>query len=100
MPFYISPPPRNPLSSILAGVVGALLLVGAFMLGFVVLLVVAGLGLLLWLGVLLRIKWTQYQMRKQGIDPSARPVPSPGARQANEDSLEAEYTVISKERED
>ena len=100
MPFYISPPPRNPLSSILAGVVGALLLVGAFMLGFVVLLVVAGLGLLLWLGVLLRIKWTQYQMRRQGFDPSARPGPSPGTGQANDDSLEAEYTVISKERED
>ena len=100
MPFYISPPPRNPLSSILAGVVGALLLVGTFMLGFVVLLVVAGLGLLLWLGVLLRIKCAQYQMRRQGIDPSVMPGPSQGKGHANDDSLEAEYTVISKERED
>ncbi len=64
------------------------------------LLVVAGLGLLLWLGVLVRIKWAQHQLRKQGFDPSADLGPSPGTRPVNDDSLEAEYTVISKERED
>ena len=100
MPFYISPPPRNPVSSILAGVLGALLFVGAFMLGFVVLLVVGGLGLLVWLGVLVRIKWAQHQLRKQGFDPSADLGASAGTRPVNDDSLEAEYTVISKERKD
>ena len=61
---------------------------------------VAALGLLVWLSVLVRIKWAQRQLRKQGFDPSADLGPSASTRPVNDDSLEAEYTVISKERED
>ena len=100
MPFYISPPPRNPLAVILGALVGAVVLVVAFMLGFVVLLVIAGLGLLLWLGVLIRIKWAQHQLRKRGIDPSSTMPPARGARPGKGDSLEVEYTVISRERDE
>lgn len=100
MPFYISPPPRNPVTSIIAGILGALLLVGAFMLGFVVLLVVAGLGLLVWLVVLVRIKWAQHRLRKQGFEPPDTPGASAYRPESKGDTLEAEYTVVSKERDD
>ena len=100
MPFYISPPPRNPLAGILGALVGAVVLVVAFMLGFVVLLVIAGLGLLLWLGVFIRIKWAQHQLRKHGIDPSSTMPPAQGARPGQGDSLKVEYTVISRERDE
>ncbi len=100
MPFYISPPPRNPLASILGALVGVIVLVGAFMLGFVVLLVVAGLGLLAGLGVFIRIKWAQYQLRKLGFDPLSGMSPPNGFRPDQGDSLDVEYTVISTERDD
>ena len=100
MPSYIGPPPRSPLTGVLGALVGTVVLVGAFMLGFVVLLVVAGLGLLLWLGVFIRIKWAQHQMRKRGIDPSSTVPPAHGARPGQGDSLEVEYTVISRERDE
>ncbi len=97
MPFYISPPPRNPLASVLGALVGVLVLVGAFLLGFVVLLMVAGLGLLLWLGVFIRIKWAQYQQRRHGFDPTSEASPPNSVRRDQGDSLEIEYTVISRE---
>ncbi len=100
MPFYISPPPRNPLASVLGALVGVIVLVAAFMLGFVVLLVVAGLGLLAGLGMFIRIKWAQYQLRKQGFDPLCGAPPSNGIRPDQRDSLEVEYTVISTERDE
>ncbi len=100
MPFYISPPPRNPLASILGALVGVVVLVGAFMLGFVVMLVVAGLALLVWLGVFIRIKWAQFQLRKHGFDPSSGVPPPIGIRPEQGDSLEVKYTVIARERDE
>ena len=100
MPFYISRKPRNPLASILGALVGVVVLAGAFMLGFVVLLVVVGLGLLVSLGVFIRIKWAQFQLRKSGFDPSSGVPPPIGARPDQGDNLEVEYTVISRERDE
>jgi hypothetical protein len=97
MPFYISPPPRNPLTAILAALAGGLLMVGAFFLGFVVLVVALGLGLLIWLAVLLRVKWLQRGMRKHGVDPFSRAAQRSGSRT---EALETEYTVVSRHTED
>ena len=100
MPFYISPPPRNPLSAILAALAGGLILVAGFLLGFVVLVVIGGLGILLWLGLTLRIKWAQRKLRKSGFSPE-----EPLARENQDFSgsssvIDAEYTVISKKPKD
>lgn len=97
MPFYISPPPRNPLTAVLAALAGGLLMVGAFFLGFVVLVVALGLGLLIWLVVLVRFKWLRRRMRKQGGDPSSVAGPRSGSQT---EVLETEYTVVSRHTED
>ena len=97
MPFYISPPPRNPLTAILAALAGGLLMVGAFFLGFVVLVVALGLGLLIWMAVLVRVKWLQRRVLKQGVDPFSRAGQRGGSQT---EALETEYTVVSRHTED
>jgi predicted lipid-binding transport protein (Tim44 family) len=100
MPFYISPPPRNPLASILTGIVGIVVLAGAFMLGFVALVVAFSIGLLIWLGIYIRIWWAKRQMIRQGIDPAAGDPFASRTRPSQTDSLDAEYEVISKQRDE
>ncbi len=100
MPFYISPPPRNPLTGILAGVVGVFMMIGAFMLGFVVILVAVSVGLLIWIGVYIRVWWMRRQMIKQGIDPATVGPFANRPAQGETDILEAEYEVISKKQDD
>lgn len=100
MPFYISPPPRNPIAGVLAGIVGIAIMIGAFMLGFVALVVAFGVGLFIWLGIYIRIWWAKRQMTRRGIDPAeGGPFAHPG-RPRHEDSLEAEYTVVSTKRDE
>lgn len=100
MPSYISPPPRNPLGALLAGIVGIATMIGAFMLGFVALVVALAVGGLIWAGVYIRIWWARRQLARQGIDPaSANPFNSNKADNSS-DSLEGEYTVVSKQQDD
>ena len=49
MQYQIGPPPGNPLSRLLAAIVGALVIVGAFMFGFFILLAAIAFGLIAWL---------------------------------------------------
>lgn len=100
MPLYISPPPQNPFMALLAGIVGIAVLVGAFMIGFVALLVAAGVGMILWLGFMIRFKWIQRKLRRQGHDGEPGERIDPNAVHHREESLEAEYTVISTEKDD
>lgn len=84
----------------LAAVVGAVFLVAAFFLGFVVFLVVAGVALLSALAVYIRIRWFQHKLRKQGAD---RPEPfenSQSRGQNDPSTIEGEFTVVSRDRED
>ncbi len=89
MPVYLSRPPSNPLTRLLAGVVGALVLVGAFMVGMVAILVVLGVGLVAgaWLW------FQQWRATRSGV---ARGPETPHRQQAG-DTIEAEYTVISRD---
>ena len=91
MPYYISPPPQNPLTRIIAAIVAAFILVGAFTIGFVALLVVAGVGLIAGLALWLRVAWIKHRLRKSGVDLGA----SQDIQRESGDVIEAEYTVVS-----
>ncbi|HEY5775304.1 MAG TPA: hypothetical protein VIS57_04395 [Xanthomonadales bacterium] len=91
MPYYISPPPSNPLTRIIAAIIAVFALVGAFIIGTAALLVVAGLGLIAGLALWLRIAWIKHRLRKGGMDFGA----GPGPQAASKDVIDAEYTVIS-----
>jgi len=100
MPFYISPPPRNPLTGIVTGIVAVLIMTGVFMLGFFALVIALVVGSVVALGIYIRIWWAKRQMIKQGIDPASLDPFSGHRPPAKDDSLEAEYEVISKTQDD
>jgi len=95
MPYYISPPPQNPLTRIIAAIVAAFVLVGAFTIGIAALLVVAGVGLVAGLALWLRVAWIKHRLRKSGVDFGAGPGPVPGNQRESADVIDAEYTVVS-----
>jgi len=101
VPYYIAPPPLNPVSRVLAALLGVLALVGAFFFGLVVLAVAVGLGVLAWLFVTLRIWW----LRRRWQDPvsggprSAKGRPDANGRRGDE-VIEADYEVISRREDD
>jgi len=91
MPYYINPPPGNPLSRIIAAIIGVFLLVGGFIIGTAALLVIAGLAVLAGLALWLRVAWIKRQLRKGGVDFSGT-----SQQKVNTgDVIDAEYTVIS-----
>ncbi len=69
MPYYISPPPMNPLSRLLAAILAVLAMVGAFFFGVFVLAFAAGIGLIAWLAFSVRLWW----LRKKGAIGGAGP---------------------------
>jgi len=91
MPYYISQTPMNPVSRVLATLVAALTLVGAFFFGLVVLVLFVGIGLLLWLGFWLRMWWIRRQLPRE--EAAAEPKPGQG------EIIDAEYTVVSRRRD-
>lgn len=95
MPYYISPPPGNPLTRIIAAIIGAFVLAGAFILGTAAFLVIAGLAMIAGLALWLRVAWIKHQFRKQGVD-FGNPARPP---RDNGDAIDAEYTVISVKEE-
>lgn len=104
MPYYVSPPPMNPLSRLLAAILAVAALIGAVFFGVFVLAIVAGLGLLGWLYLSIRVWWIR---RKGGLggmgqapaDENLRATGSAGGPR-NGDIIDAEYTVVKKQDED
>jgi hypothetical protein len=96
MPIYISPPPQNPLTRIIAGIIAVFVLIGTFTIGMVAFLVVAGIGLIAGIALWLRISWIKHRLRKSGVDMGAG-VDIP--RQSGH-VIDAEYTVVSDTQED
>jgi hypothetical protein len=90
MQYYISPPPMNPLTRLLAGVLAVLALVGAFFFGIFILAFAVGLGLVAWVVLWVRTWW----IGKQTPD-SAQP-----SRSKSGDVIDAEYTVVSRQDEE
>ncbi len=91
MPYYISPPPQNPLTRIIAAIIAVFVLVGSVMIGMAALLVVAGVGLVAGLALWMRIAWVKRQLRKNGVDLNAGNPPRAEAGNV----IDAEYTVVS-----
>jgi len=87
----------NPMSRIVAGLLGVLALVGAFFFGLVVLAVAIGLGALAWLFVSLRMWWLRRRWQSQ-VEPGAATGPArPGTSNHRErDVIEADYEVVSR----
>ena len=95
MPYYISPPPQSPLTRIIAAVIAAFALVGAFMIGMAALLVVAGVGAIAAVAIWLRVAWIKRRLRREGVNlnPGADTSPTSGH------VIDAEYTVISDQQD-
>ena len=91
MPQYISPPPQNPLTRIIAAVIAAFTLVGFFMIGIAALLVVACVGLVVGIAIWLRVAWIKRRLRKSGVIFDA---PVDMSREPGQ-VIDAEYTVVS-----
>jgi len=88
MPYYISPPPQNPLARMLALIIAVFAMAGAFMIGMVAFMVVAGVGLISGLAIWLRVAWIKRKLGKSNTHPQ-QPT-------ASGEVLEAEYTVVSE----
>ena len=95
MPFYISPPPQNPVARIFTAIVAVLIMVGSFMVGLVAIAVVAGLALVIGLAAWLRIWWL-----RRRLGGNASQVPGGSDRHAPDNqAIETEYTVISRKQD-
>jgi hypothetical protein len=92
MPYYINPPPQNPLSRFITAIIALFVLAGAFMIGMVALLVVAGIGLIAGIAIWLRVAWIKRRLRKSGVDLGVNVDISRQSGQV----IDAEYTVISE----
>lgn len=92
MPYYISPPPQNPLTRIISAIIAVFVLAGAFMLGIVALLVVAGVGMIAGIIIWLRVLWIKRQLQKNGVDLGV----STDAPTTSGHIIDAEYTVVSE----
>ena len=100
MPYYISPPPLNPLSRILAGILAVLALVGAFFFGIFVLAFAAGLGLIAWLLFSIRLWWLRKKGMISGAGRGPAQAPGPDSGETSRDIIDVEYTVVSRQDEE
>ena len=90
----------NPLSRLLAGIVAALALAGAFFFGIFVFAIALGLGLIAWLALWLRIWWIRRRLTRGGVASGTAKGGSPNAAARDGDVIDAEYEVVSREEDD
>ena len=90
MPVYLSPPPQSPLARAAAAVVGALLLVGTFMIGIVAFVVLLGIGLIggAWF-------WFRTRHLRRALNEAAEAQATTQA-ESPADVIEAEYSVVTR----
>lgn len=93
MPYYISPPPSSPVARLIGAIVAVLATAGAIMLGLAAFLVILGVGLVLGVGLWLRVTWLRRRMRRQDGDVKEQQTGH------SDEVIEAEYTVVSRDRE-
>jgi predicted lipid-binding transport protein (Tim44 family) len=98
--YYIAPPPMNPVTRVLAGLLAVAALVGALFFGLIIFAAALGLGLLAWLILSVRIWWLKRRMPR-GASTAADSAGEPRARGSDEGKvIDAEYEVISRREED
>lgn len=101
MPIYLSGPPANPFSRLLAGLVGVLALVGAVFFGLFMFALAIGLGLVAWAALWLRMWWLRRRMPSTAGRSGEGPGPS--SQRAGEDEgkvIDADYEVVSRDQDD
>jgi hypothetical protein len=96
---YISPPPMNPLSRLLAGILAVLALAAAFFFGFVVLLIFVGAGLIGWLALWVRARWLGRRSGGAGHPKAPLGGADPRATRRG-DVIEGEYTVVAGDEDE
>ena len=100
MEYLPGPPPLNPVSRILVGLLAVLALVGALFFGAFVLVLALGFGVLAWLVLTVRMWMLRRRWQRQGVGGQRRQAGPPGgADQRRSDAIDADYEVISR-RED
>ena len=84
MPVYLTPPPRSPVARAVAAVVGALVLIGSFMVGIVAFLILLGVSLVggIWF-------WFRTRDLRRAM---AEAADAQGT--ASGEYIEAEYSVV------
>lgn len=101
MRYYLAPPPLNPVSRVLAGLVAVLALVGAFFFGFFVLVLVVALVALAWLVLSLRMWWLRRRWPSRVAGISGRRADRPGrSRRREGEVIDADYEVVSRREDD
>jgi len=99
--YYLAPPPMNPVTRILAGLLAVLALVGAFFFGMVVLVLALGLGALAWLILTLRVWWLRRQWATHSPGGGEGQAGGPGGTRARDgDVIDADYEVLSRREDD
>lgn len=92
---YTIRPPTNPILQILYFVVGGIVLIGAVIVGAVVLAFVLGFAIVIGLVVYARVWWLSRKLARKGASSGS----SPGGGSNRPDVLEVEYTVVSERDE-
>jgi hypothetical protein len=87
--YYLSSPTIGPFGRILAAVLAVLVFAGILVFGAIVLAIGVVLGLILWIGFAIRHWW----LRRTGVEQP------PGSESNQSETIEAEYTVISRRRD-
>jgi hypothetical protein len=94
---YLSPPPMNPLSRLLAGVLAVLGLVAALFFGVFVFAVVLGVGLIGWLLLWIRVWWIRRRLGQADLGHVSQGERNPPAG-GQGDVIEGEFTVVSDDK--
>ncbi len=98
MKYYIGQSPNNPLTRIVAAIIAAVCLMGAFFFGLVILaviaVVIAAFSLVFWV----RIWWSRKKDPVHMAQPS-RNASSHQNGQKRQEIIEGEYTVLSERRD-
>ena len=91
---FILSPPTNPILQVIYFIVGGILVIGAVLMGAVILSFALGLALVAGIVVYIRAWWLQRKLVRTDAASDMR-----SARSAESQVLEVEYTVVSEDEQ-
>lgn len=93
----------NPLSRLLAALLGVLALVGAVFFGFFVIILIVGLGLIAWVALWLRMWWLRRKLPSgaytQNRTAGTETGHSENTTERKGEIIDAEYEVVSRDED-